>query len=254
MTVKRTIDDVYRQLALDYCCSIEDIRDRTENVFTVFRPLEGRRRFNDKDDVFFQAVSIKGKLLFTGREDVISEMRHLYRDAYGPLFMEPVKMHELNGHLERYGYQLSQIHPFFVSLEKSEPAKAPCEIICLEEADIEEYRQDTRFRNAFSFRQAAPDVIGMAAMANGKAVAMAGASADSPSMWQIGIDVIPEYRGRHLGRILVSRLRNEILDRGAVPYYGAALSNTLSQSIAIDCGFRICWSELITSKLKNILP
>lgn len=248
MITKRTIEDVYRQLSIDYCCSIEDVRDGKKNVFTVFKPLEGRRRFNSKDDVFLQAVSVKGKLLFTGREDIIELLRQTCQDAYGPLFMEPKQMHDLNRRIEGYGYQLSQVHPFFVSLEKSDPEEASCEIRCLEEEDIEAYRGDTRFHNAYSFRSAAPDVIGMAAVIDGQVAAMAGASADSPLMWQIGIDVLPEYRGRHLGRILVSRLRNEILDRGAVPYYGAAVSNTLSQSIAIDCGFRIMWSELITEK------
>ena len=43
-------------------------------------------------------------------------------------------------------------------------------------------------------------------------------------------------------------LKNEILKRGRIPYYGTAFSHILSQNIAIDSGFRACWTELVASK------
>lgn len=40
------IQQLSRQLALDYCCTPADILDQG-NHFTEYRSLEGRRRFED---------------------------------------------------------------------------------------------------------------------------------------------------------------------------------------------------------------
>ena len=87
-------------------------------------------------------------------------------------------------------------------------------------------------------------MIGAAALSDGKILGMAGASADSDTMWQIGIDVVPEARGQRLGVYLVSLLKNEILSRGRLPFYGTAVSHTISQTIAVRSGFRPAWAEL----------
>lgn len=62
-----------------------------------------------------------------------------------------------------------------------------------------------------------PDVLAVAAIIDGKVAAVAGASEDSPLMWQIGIDVLPEFGGRGLASSLVALLKQEILARGKSP-------------------------------------
>ena len=69
-------------------------------------------------------------------------------------------------------------------------------------------------------------------------------------MWQIGIDVFPEYRGRKVGTNLVTLLKNEILKRGKVPFYGTVNSHFHSQNIAMNAGFFPAWAELY-SKAKE---
>ena len=76
---------------------------------------------------------------------------------------------------------------------------------------------------------------------------MAGASSDSSSMWQIGINVLPEARGRQIATMLVSLLKNEVLSLGKLPYYGTAMSHIISQRVAIKSRFLPAWSELVTS-------
>jgi len=63
-------------------------------------------------------------------------------------------------------------------------------------------------------------------------------------MWQIGIDVLPEYRGRSIGTNLVTILKDEILKRGKIPFYGTVESHFLSQNIAVSAGFFPVWAEL----------
>lgn len=46
---------------------------------------------------------------------------------------------------------------------------------------------------------------------------MAGAGADSPSFWQIGINVNKNFEGRHIATGLVSMLKADILKKETVP-------------------------------------
>jgi len=86
-----------------------------------------------------------------------------------------------------------------------------------------------------------PDALVLCAVNNGDIVGMAGACADSEAMWQIGIDVKIDFRGRGLAACLVSRLANKILQKGIVPFYGTASSNIASQAVAHRCGFSPAW-------------
>ena len=84
----------------------------------------------------------------------------------------------------------------------------------------------------------------MGAYDHGELVGLAGASADGEDMWQIGIDVLPAYRRQGLAKALTSRLAQEILARGKVPFYCCAWSNIASARNAIASGFRPAWVEL----------
>lgn len=63
-------------------------------------------------------------------------------------------------------------------------------------------------------------------------------------MWQIGIDVLPEYRRKGIASALTSRLAVEIIDRGKVPFYCCAWCNLKSARNALKSGFRPAWAEM----------
>ena len=245
----RGTDLLYRQLALDYCCDADEIRNGKENIFTIYKPLEGRRKFKENDEMMLKIISVKGKLVFTGRKDIITGMQELYKDSEAAWFMEPSSMSDLNTKLKHWGCTISQMHPFYVAYEPTTVPKNSYEIKYFERNEIEQFRGDKRFANACSFQEEAPDEICVAAIRDDCILAMAGASGDSPYFWQIGIDVLPEARGNRLGVQLVTLLKNEVLRRGRIPYYGTAVSHTLSQNIAIKSGFHVGWVELATEKV-----
>ncbi len=86
---------------------------------------------------------------------------------------------------------------------------------------------------------------------NHEIAGMAGASADSPTFWQIGINVNKEYEGRHIASGLVSILKHDILQKGIVSYYGTSFSNLASQHVAVGAGFEAAWVELITERIEE---
>ena len=96
------------------------------------------------------------------------------------------------------------------------------------------------------------DVLGVGAYDNGKLVGLAGCSADCDTMWQIGIDVLPECRRQGIAAGLTSRLAVEILNRGKVPFYCAAWCNVKSVRNAIKSGFRPAWVEMTAKPCETV--
>ena len=82
---------------------------------------------------------------------------------------------------------------------------------------------------------------------NGVVVSVSGASADSPLMWQIGINTKREFSGKGYGKAAVDILSDIVLDRGKIPYYGTAFSHLSSMRIALASSFRPMWTELISN-------
>jgi RimJ/RimL family protein N-acetyltransferase len=56
------------------------------------------------------------------------------------------------------------------------------------------------------------DVLGIGAYDGGKLIGLAGCSADCETMWQIGVDVLPEYRKKGYGKGLFKALVQKAVD------------------------------------------
>ncbi len=98
--------------------------------------------------------------------------------------------------------------------------------------------------NALCEKRKELDILGIGAYDNGKLIGIAGCSADCGTMWQIGIDVLPEYRKQGIASALTSTLAIEILHRDKVPFYCCAWSNIKSAKNASRSGFCPAWAEL----------
>ena len=85
-----------------------------------------------------------------------------------------------------------------------------------------------------------------------KLVGLAGCSADCDKMWQIGVDVLPEYRRAGIASALTSRLAAEILERGKVPFYCSAWSNIRSVRNGIKSGFIPAWAEMTVKPVEIV--
>lgn len=90
--------------------------------------------------------------------------------------------------LSRWGYQIETARPFFISETLSDVHVKGYDIHWYYDNEIEQFRGDAKYNEAFAFCEDAPDMIGVAAVKGGSILGMAGASCDSPTVWQIGIN------------------------------------------------------------------
>lgn len=96
------------------------------------------------------------------------------------------------------------------------------------------------------------DVLGIGAYDGDRMIGMAACSADCDTMWQIGVDVLPEYRMKGIASALTSNLAIEILKRGKVPFYCSAWSNIRSVRNGIKSGLIPAWIEMTIKPLECI--
>ncbi len=236
------------QLAADFCCTQEDVADARHH-FTIFTPHPERRQYMEITPCILKIAVVNGKLLFTGQEDVITRCRELYANANAPWFMEARNLAALNKELSTFGAQIRHARPFFTADTPAPVDMKDFTIVRYTGNEIEQFRNDDRFGDAYGFCETAPDMLGVAAVKDGRILGMAGASADSPLLWQIGINVEPEARGQGVAALLVALIRNDVLAQGRLPYYGTSISHLASQRVALKAGFLPAWFELVASPL-----
>ena len=123
------------------------------------------------------------------------------------------------------------------------PIKCGYELRVLESKDFSELYLP-EWSNALCEDRKELDVLGMGAYHGGRLIGLAGCSADAEMMWQIGVDVLPEYRRQGIAAALTSGLAIEIMKREKVPFYCSAWSNIRSVRNAIKGGFVPAWVEM----------
>lgn len=96
------------------------------------------------------------------------------------------------------------------------------------------------------------DVLGVGAYDNGELIGLAACSADCDNMWQIGVDVLDNYRNKGIGSCLTNQLAHEILKRNKVPFYCCAWANIKSVKNALKSGFIPSWVQMTVKPMDFI--
>ena len=235
------------QFALDYNVNGgEWITDRIH--LSPVKVLDGAR-LHAKHDTFFKASIIMGKAYVMADEVMHPWIRDILTKEPPEWWCDFKNLKKLEMQLNKYGREIFDTHIYFLPSEEPTMERPRFAIKWFEKEELEQFRNDSRFNTySLSFSPIQPDVLAVAAYDGNEPIAMAGCSEDGKYMWQIGVDCVPGYGGRGLATNLVTILKQEIIARGKVPYYGTAESHAISRSVAIASGFLPAWCEIQVRK------
>ena len=231
-----------QQSAEDANCRLEDFT-LSENVIVISKENPSARKYLKLPHIC--CLVSYGNNIVASVSEVYREIVRDYISKYPVVdCFEPPHLHVLNDALQNRGARVCFMAEYFLpDLQILHALPCAFELRLLQQPDFADL-YTKQWGNALCEARRELDVLGVGAFFEGKLVGLAGCSADCETMWQIGIDVLPEYRRKGIASALTSRLAVEILKRGKVPFYCCAWSNIKSARNAVKSGFRPAWVEM----------
>lgn len=242
MTSKEILEIAMKQSALDINAKAEDFT-KSENVF-VKSGLGPFARKYYSEPITCNLVSYGNNIVASVADDYRGLVKeYLEKFTWYHCFETP-NMNWLNERLMARGQKVCFMAEYFLpDVERLKRLPCKYELKVLEQKDFENLYLP-EWSNALCEKRRELDVLGVGAYDHGKLVGFAACSADCDSMWQIGVDVLPEYRRQGIASAVTNNLAVEILERGKVPFYCSAWSNLRSVRNALKSGFLPAWVEM----------
>lgn len=254
MTNQEILRIAMEQSAVDLGAEARDF-EASESVVVLSRRSEGARRY--------LRLPFSCQLVSYGSNVVASVSPELREITEGYIRSYPVEhlfetphMHVLNEALREKGQSVCFMAEYFLPDAQAlrlrgDESVSPYEMRMLTGEDFSELYLP-EWSNALCEQRKELDVLGVGAYDGERLVGLAACSADCETMWQIGVDVLGEYRRRGIASALTSRLAREIMNRGKVPFYCAAWCNIRSVRNALRSGFRPAWVEMTARPCETV--
>lgn len=227
---------------MDNNCQVEDFL-KSSNVVVDFKLGPSAKRYY-KEPIACNFISY-GNNIVTSVKDEYRELvtEYINKFQFYHCFETP-NIHWLNERLAERGQKVCFMAEYYLP-DVNRLQNLPCdyELRVLEAVDFADLYKP-QWGNALCEDRKELDVLAVGAYDQGRLIGLAGCSADSEQMWQIGVDVLSEYRRKGIAAALTSRLAIEILKRGKVPFYCTAWSNIRSVRNAIKSGLIPAWVEM----------
>jgi len=236
------LETALQQSAVDASCQPEDFL-RQENVVVLSREDPAARKYLERP-LACHLVSY-GNNVVASAEEPYRALVTDYVNRFPPYrCFETPQIHILDDALRERGLRVCFMAEYFLpDLGCLDARHSHYEMRLLHPEDFASLYTG-QWSNALCEKRKELDILGVGAYDSGRLIGLAACSADCESMWQIGVDVLPEYRREGIASALTGRLALKILEQGKVPFYCAAWSNIPSVRNAIRVGFRPAWVEL----------
>ena len=242
MTNKEIWRIALEQSAIDCNCEPEDFL-KLEGVVTFSRADDRARKYLPLPFTC-DLVSYGNNIVAQTSGELSPVVEDYIRKYPAEHAFETPHLHVLDDALRPYGLKICFMAEYFLpDVEKIEAQPCGYELRILRQTDFADlYRPE--WCDALCEARKELDILGVGAYDGEKLVGLAGCSADCAEMYQIGVNVLPEYPRQGVAAAVTSRLALEILKLGKVPFYCAAWCNIKSVRNAIRCGFRPAWVEV----------
>lgn len=203
MNKQEMMSIVYNQLAIDYNCKPEDF-NKDGVIFTIAEKQTGRREM--------PFVTPRLEVITMGKSTIVNVSKNIM--SYAKRKLEGKSSYDILTSKSVYG-----VNPYYLpdieNLKEIENNSFQFELI---DKNIQSLYVNKYFHNALQYNvdSKRPEVLAAVAYDKNNLVGIACASADSKAMWQIGVDVLSNYRGNGIAVKLVNMLTIETINRGMI--------------------------------------
>ncbi len=253
MDNKTILQIALQQSAYDCSCEPEDFSRKENSVHESFVSDKARRYLSLPH--ICMLVSYGTNIVASGQAALLPEIeRFLNSNPNIESCFETPELYSLNKILAAADAEICFMSAFFLpDIDKLVQfhQRIPYEMRILKPEEFDNL-YIPEWKNALCADRKQLDMIAIGAYDKGKMIGLAGCSADCDTMWQIGVDVLPEYRRQGIASVLTNRLAKETFELGYVPFYCAAWSNLKSVKNALQSGFKPGWVE-VTAKKKTFV-
>lgn len=250
MNNKEILQVALQQSAIDMNCEADDFLKKENQIVTSYLHKNARKYITE---TFACNLVSYGTNIVASVQPDLKEIVEEYINRYSiEHCFETPNLHVLNDKLEEHDLRICFMAEYFLpDMEalKELPCKYKTRIMTSKDF-TNLYKPE--WSNALCEARKELDVLGIGAYDGDTLIGFAACSADGEEMWQIGVDVLPEYRRHGIASALTSKLAIEIVNRGKVPFYCAAWSNVKSVRNAIKCGFRPAWVEMTAKSIEVV--
>lgn len=147
-----------KQLALDYCCSEEDLR-KPGILVREGKRMDGRRIY-DHDGCFLKILCLGTGAVVATRGEMIPWIgENLAQTEPSWLFEYPV-LRRIDKQLKSYGQEIADVHQYYLPNGDGKKIHPRFPVIWHEADAILEFEGDERFGEAFVFGAAYPNILG----------------------------------------------------------------------------------------------
>ncbi len=250
ITNKEILRIAMEQSAVDANCGAEAF-SAGQNMVVISKKNERARKYLE--------LPLACNLISYGN-NIVASVQEEYREiaaSYINSFpvehcFETPNMHVLNDALQKEKLRICFMAEYFLpDMNYLKEQSCNYELRLLHQPDFTPlYKKE--WSNALCEKRRELDVLGVGAYDGDILAGFAACSADCDTMWQIGVDVLPQYRRKGIAAALTSRLALEILKEDRVPFYCAAWSNIRSVRNAIKSGFRPAWVEMTAKPWQEV--
>ncbi len=241
MRNKDIIEIAMQQSAIDSNCSMDDFM-RTDNKIVLSGKNPDARKYLKLP--FHCDLTSYGNNIVASVSEELKEIVEKYIEKY-PIehCFETPNLLVLIEKLKPFDLSVCFMAEYFLpDMNSLKRLSCGYETKLMHPQELTEYYLP-EWNNALTQSDPQRDKLAVGAFDNGKLIGLAACSADCDTLWQIGIDVLPEYRKLGIASSLTSNLATQLLEREIVPFYCCAWSNLKSVRNAIKSGFRPAWVQ-----------
>lgn len=257
-----------KQASLDMMCDVQDFMKDEITVVSMSDDEKTKNRGNKKNipNLLFCNLVYFGKgLVCTCDSKVASQIQKLLETELNKNELyrsfEPDFIYKLNEILSGFNRKINCMANFclpvnnFLDFTVPDVKLSNFEYRFFYDKEIGNLYDQKGFDNALDYGSCLLEVsskrkdkIAIVGYVDDKIAGIAACTDDCDSMWQIGVDVLPEFRRKNIASFLVNKLAHKIIEKGKVPYYCSAWSNVASRNTAIKAGFKPSWVEIASVK------